>query len=90
MTAPAGDPAYNPATWKLGYQTRQFGYGQDPMPTGGSTSNSNKDVLPSVYGAMATPPANMTTAAGKALGVTQSAGKSTAIVTPDVVTTPSP
>lgn len=25
MSAPTGDPAYNPNTFKLGYQMRQFG-----------------------------------------------------------------
>lgn len=33
MTAPAGDAAYNPSTWSLGYQMRQFGVaGPDVIP----------------------------------------------------------
>jgi len=44
-------PDYNPDAWKLGYQQRQFGVGEDP---GGRP--------PSVYNALANPPASMTTA----------------------------
>jgi hypothetical protein len=33
MSAPAGDPAYDPNTWKIGYQTRQSGVaGPDVLP----------------------------------------------------------
>lgn len=63
-------PDYNPATWALGYQQRQFGVADDPRPTGVSP----QEVLqyadapyPSIYSALANPPANMTTAINKAL-----------------------
>jgi hypothetical protein len=52
------NPAYNPATWSLGYQNRQFGVAADPVPTGSETPLE----YPSVYSALANPPANMTTA----------------------------
>lgn len=64
MTAPAGDPDYNPDTWKLGYQDRQFGMGADPVPTGSSGGSAP---YPSAYGALADPPATMTTAIEKAI-----------------------
>jgi hypothetical protein len=54
VTAPAGDPAYAALTWKLGYQGRQFGQGEDPGPR-----------PPSVWAALAAPPAAMTTAVNK-------------------------
>ena len=49
MTAPAGDPAYKPATWKPTYQVRQFGVA-GPV---------------SIYNALANPPTAMTTAVQK-------------------------
>lgn len=52
------NPAYNPATWALGYQTRQFGVADDPFPGGSETPVA----YPSVYSALANPPASMTTA----------------------------
>jgi len=52
MSAPAGDPRYDPELWKLGYQTSQFGTGSDPVPL----------AYPSVYAALANPPDEMTTA----------------------------
>ena len=66
MSAPAGDPRYNPATWKLGYQTRQFGQGQDPLPSG-VTANVPNPNTPSVCAALATPPTHMTNSATQAL-----------------------
>jgi hypothetical protein len=58
--APAPAPDYNPANWKLGYQTSQFGVGNNPAyaPTGGAYP-------PSVIDAMAFPPAAMVTAYGE-------------------------
>jgi hypothetical protein len=52
INAPA--PDYNPANWKLGYQTSQFGVGSNPTyaPSGGAYP-------PSVIDAMASPPAAM-------------------------------
>jgi hypothetical protein len=65
MTFPAGDPNnapapapdYNPANWKLGYQTSQFGVGNNATyaPSGGAYP-------PSVIDALANPPAAMVTA----------------------------
>lgn len=49
MTAPAGNPDYNPDTWKLGYQQRQFGQVDDP---------ANLDIAT----ALANPPTSMLTA----------------------------
>lgn len=46
MSAPFGDPRYDPDTWSLGYQMRQSGVAG-----------------PSVLAALATPPADMVTAA---------------------------
>jgi hypothetical protein len=68
VTAPTGDPAYNVNTWKLGYQTRQFGQGSDPLPTGVTVnSNAGHDVMPSVCAALATPPTHMSASAALAL-----------------------
>jgi hypothetical protein len=61
VTAPNGSPDYNPATWALGYQVRQFGLGQDPLPSG-LTHNSTEGVPASIYAALANPPTTMTTA----------------------------
>lgn len=84
MTAPVGDPAYNSATWALGYQSRQFGVAQDPAPSNASSAPSTRDLASSVLAAMANPPASMTTAATDATGVTQTTGKSTApAITPN-------
>ena len=54
----APGPDYDPDSWKLGYQTRQFGVADDPSPSGLSSP------MPpgSAYSAMANPPAAMTTA----------------------------
>jgi hypothetical protein len=90
VSAPFGDPAYNPNAWKLGYQSRQFGVGQDPTPTGSANTTSPSGVPSSVQPSLTSPPAAMTTAAGKALPLTQAGGKSTPLATPEVVTTPSP
>lgn len=81
MTAPAGDPAYNPTTWKLAYQTRPFGIGADPAPANGNVHGTN-DIPSSVLGALASPPANMTSAASKNTDVTQTTGKSTSPTVP--------
>jgi hypothetical protein len=56
------DPAYNPATWSLGYQQRQFGVAADPDPSG-----VGPELPGSIYSALANPPANMTTAIEMAL-----------------------
>lgn len=82
MSNPVGDPTFNQdwigstfggpdftaAPWKLGYQVRQFGVGQDPGPTASAGANaaSDNDTLypyaPGIYSALADPPAAMTTA----------------------------
>jgi hypothetical protein len=59
-------PDYDPATWSLGYQTSQFGVGQDPLPAS-VTANAANGVGPSAYAAMADPPTNLTTAIELAL-----------------------
>jgi hypothetical protein len=66
MTAPAGSAAYNPNTWKLGYQTRQFGQGQDPLPAS-VTANVPNPNIPSVCASLATPPTHMAASAALAL-----------------------
>jgi hypothetical protein len=58
MSAPHGDPAYSSATWQVGYQQAQFGLCADPLASGTNASPHQ----PSVYSALANPPANMTTA----------------------------
>jgi hypothetical protein len=52
MSVANGGPDYDPDTWKLGYQQAQFGLGCDPPG----------DRPPSIYSALANPPANMTAA----------------------------
>lgn len=51
------DPAYNPETWSLGYQQRQFGRAADPDPSG-----VGPEIPGSIYSALANPPDSMTTA----------------------------
>jgi hypothetical protein len=51
------DPAYDPATWSLGYQQRTFGLAADPSATG-----TGPELPGSIYSALANPPDNMTTA----------------------------
>jgi hypothetical protein len=58
-------PDYNPLTWALGYQVRQFGVAADPTPSG--LQANNRHYPSSVYSAMANPPADMTTAIEMAL-----------------------
>jgi hypothetical protein len=82
MTAPAGSPDYIPATWALGYQTRQFGVAQDPAPSNASSGPKPKDVASSILAALANPPASMVTSATDATGVTQTTGKSTVPAVP--------
>jgi hypothetical protein len=63
-------PDYNPATWALGYQQRQFGVAADPLPTGVTAGESDQFSgmpYPSAYSALANPPGNMTTAIEMAL-----------------------
>lgn len=57
MTIQYSDPAYNPETWSLGYQQRQFGVAADPSPTGTGPESPG-----SIYSALANPPDAMTTA----------------------------
>jgi len=49
---------HDPNPWLLGYQTSQFGTGEDPPPDGGTGAYP----YPSVYAALAHPPTEMTTA----------------------------
>jgi hypothetical protein len=72
MTNPltAHGPDYNPDTWAGGYQTRQVGVAVDVLPA--STTNAaspqyHEAPYPSVYSALANPPAGMTTAVEMAL-----------------------
>lgn len=63
-------PDYSPATWALGYQTRQFGVADDVLPTGVTSAEVFQYAdapYPSVHSALANPPANMTTAIELAL-----------------------
>lgn len=59
-------PDYNPATWALGYQQRQFGVAADPLPSGSVLGEPplqySTAPYPSAYSALANPPANMTAA----------------------------
>jgi hypothetical protein len=65
MTAPTySNPDYNPKTWALGYQQSQFGKNADPVPTG---SEGKAAPYPSIYSALANPPAAMTTSVEMAI-----------------------
>jgi hypothetical protein len=54
---PHTHPDYKPSTWALGYLKAQYGHLHDPAPTG-----TTGDYPPSIYAALANPPASMTTA----------------------------
>lgn len=68
------NPDYNPSTWALGYQTRQFGVAVDPPPAQTTVSSP----YPSVYSALANPPANMTASITQQLPLVMSTNRATA------------